>query len=42
MHIEAQSMEEPKRKLARLEELIPNTANELGLKLINHVHVSVP
>ena len=29
MHMEAQSMEEPKRKLARLEELIPNPANEL-------------
>ena len=29
MRIELQSMEEPKKKLAKLEELIPDTANEL-------------
>ena len=29
MRIDAQSMEEPKRKLAKLEELIPDAANEM-------------
>jgi hypothetical protein len=29
MRVEAQPMDEPKRKLARLEEFIPDTANEM-------------
>ena len=29
MSIEAQSMDEPRRKLAKLEELIPGTNNEM-------------